>query len=504
MAIVRPNATQLQDLASRLHLQLTEQQASEYLALMQPNFDAYDIIDALPDEIPQVRYPRNAGYRPSGADNPYNAWACKTEVKGADTGKLAGRSVVLKDNVSLAGVPMMNGSSTLEGYVPAFDATVATRLLDAGATIHGKATCEHFCLSGGSHTSDPAPVHNPHRHGHTAGGSSSGCGALVAAGLVDMAIGADQGGSIRIPSALCGSYGMKPTFGLVPYTGVMQIESSIDHVGPITANVRDNALMLEVLAGADGLDPRQRAPTPDAYTRALGRGVDGLRIGMLVEGFQLPNMDRQVADKVRAAFARLGGLGATIGEVSVPEHGLAGALWNPIGCEGLTMQMMHGNGAGFHWKGLYDVGLLDRHAQWRAHADALSPSLKLCMLVGQYGMERYQGRYYAKAQNLARRAAAGYERALAQYDLLVLPTVPITAPPLPAPGCSLAEYTARAFELIGNTAPQNITGHPAMSLPCGQIDGLPVGLMLVGRHFAESTIYQAAAAFEAAVDWRTT
>lgn len=501
MAIARPTLEQLQDIARNLHLHLTSEQASEYLALMQGNFDAYDLIDELPDEVPVVRYPREAGYRPTGAENPYNAWACKAEVKGAAEGKLAGRSVVLKDNVALAGVPMANGSSTLEGFVPAFDATVATRLLDAGATILGKATCEHFCLSGGSHTSDPAPVHNPRRHGHAAGGSSSGCGALVAAGEVDMAIGADQGGSIRIPSALCGTYGMKPTFGLVPYTGVMQIESTIDHVGPITANVRDNALMLEVLAGADGFDPRQCALTVEPYTQALGRGVDGLKIGILREGFQLPNMDRLVADKVRAAIARLEGLGAVIGEVSVPEHGLAGALWNPIGCEGLTVQMMHGNGAGFNWKGLYDVGLLDRHAGWREQTDALSPSLKLCMMVGQYGLERYNGRYYAKAQNIARRAVAGYDRALAKYDLLVLPTVPVTAPRLPEPGCSLAEYTARAFELIGNTAPQNITGHPAMSIPCGLVDGLPVGLMLVGRHYAESMIYQAAAAFEADAQW---
>ena len=135
----------------------------------------------------------------------------------------------------------------------------ATRLLDAGATILGKATCEHFCLSGGSHTSDPAPVHNPHRHGYSSGGSSSGSAALVAAGEVDMAIGCDQGGSIRIPSAFCGTYGMKPTHGLVPYTGIMPIEATIDHAGPITANVRDNALMLEISLPGAYLDAEQQA-----------------------------------------------------------------------------------------------------------------------------------------------------------------------------------------------------------------------------------------------------
>lgn len=502
MAIERPTIKQLQELASRLHMRLTPAQAEEYLALMQANFDAYDLIDALPDEIPAARYPRAAAYRPDGEENPLNAWYYKSEVQGAATGKLAGRTVALKDNIALAGVPMMNGASTLEGFVPAYDATVATRLLDAGATILGKATCEHFCLSGGSHTSDPAPVHNPLRHGYSAGGSSSGSAALVAARAVDMAIGCDQGGSIRIPSAFCGTYGMKPTHGLVPYTGIMPIEATLDHAGPITANVRDNALMLEAIAGGDGLDPRQYAPTVEAYTAALDKGVRNLKIGLLTEGFQLPNMDTQVAEKVRGAVARLQEQGALVGEISVPEHNLAGALWSPIGCEGLTAQMMHGNGMGFNWEGQYDVALLDKHARWRDDADALSPSLKICMFVGQYGLERYHGRYYARAQNIARRARAGYDRALADFDLLVMPTVPIVAQPLPEPGCSITEYISRAFEMIGNTAPQDITGHPAMSIPCGLVDGLPVGMMLVGRHYAESTIYQAAAALEASGDWR--
>lgn len=316
-----------------------------------------------------------------------------------------------------------------------------------------------------------------------------------------MAIGGDQGGSIRIPSSFCGVYGMKPTHGLVPYTGVMPIEATVDHVGPITNNVRDNALMLEVIAGADGLDPRQYAPPTQPYTEALDRGVKGLRIGVLTQGFELANLDPQVADVVRSAIARFEKLGAKVGEVSVPEHDLARALWQPIGCEGLTAQMMHGNGMGFNWKGQYDVELLDKHAGWRGQADALSPTLKICMFVGQYGIEQFGGRYYAKAQNLARRARAAYDHALAQWDLLVMPTLPIVAPPLPAPDASLTEYIARAFEMLGNTAAQDITGHPAMSVPCGVVDGLPVGLMLVGRYYAESTIYQAASAFEAESVW---
>ena len=187
----------------------------------------------------------------------------------------------------LAGVPMMNGTRMLEGYIPPIDATIVTLILDAGGTIVGKAVCEAYGFSGNSHTSATGPVHNPHRSGYSAGGSSSGSAALVAAGEVDMAIGCDQGGSIRMPSSFCGTYGMKPTYGLVPYTGILGMEATIDHVGPITRSVTDNALFLEVIAGADGLDSRQGTPRTETYTQALGQPVAGLRIGVLREGFGL-------------------------------------------------------------------------------------------------------------------------------------------------------------------------------------------------------------------------
>lgn len=190
-----------------------------------------------------------------------------------------------------------------------------------------------------------------------------------------------------------------------------------------------------------------------------------------------------------------------VGTASVAEHGLAGALWQSIGCEGLMMQMMH-NGMGFNWNGQYDIALLDKQIGWRDQADLLSAPLKLCMFVGQYGLERYHGRYYAKAQNIRRRVIASYERALDRYDLLVMPTLPIVSQPLPEAGCPMPEFVHRALEMLGNTVPQNITGHPAMTVPCGLVDDLPVGLMLVGRRYSESTLYQAAAVLEALGDWR--
>ncbi|HEY7712271.1 MAG TPA: amidase family protein, partial [Candidatus Entotheonella sp.] len=196
MTVQVPTPEQLRDIAREMGLDLSDDDVQSFIALMQPSIENYNVVDAMPDELPRVKYPRTPGYRPEGDENPYNAWYVKTSVKGASRGKLRGKTIALKDNVMLAGVPMMNGASTLEGYVPDVDATVVTRILDAGGEIVGKAHCEYFCLSGGSHTNAAGPVHNPHKMGYSAGGSSSGSAALVAAGEVDMALGGDQGGSI--------------------------------------------------------------------------------------------------------------------------------------------------------------------------------------------------------------------------------------------------------------------------------------------------------------------
>ena len=502
MTVQMPTREQTRTMARLCGLSLDESSIDSFRGLCSTYVDAYNALAAMPDELPRVQYPRTPGYRPSLEENKYNAWYYKTSVKGAPEGKLKGKIVALKDNVMLAGVPMMNGSSTLEGYVPNFDATIVTRILDAGGEIVGKAHCECFCLSGGSHTNATGAVHNPHKMGYSAGGSSSGSAALVAAGEVDMAIGGDQGGSIRMPSSFCGTYGMKPTWGLVPYTGIMPIEIFIDHTGPITANVADNALMLEVLAGDDGYDARIKAPQVQPYTQALGRGAKDLRIAIVKEGFGHPSSERAVDEKVRAAANSLATLGARVEEVSIPMHLVAGAIWVPIGIEGSMHTMMYGDGYGASRDDLYSTSLMDFHRAWRERADELSETMKLFLLFGTYIRENYGSRHYGKAINLARRVRAVYDDVLAQYHLLLMPTTPMKATPLPKPGASREEYVARAFEPIANTAVFDITHHPAMSIPCGMIDGLPVGMMLVGRHFDEPTIYRAAEAFEKSADWK--
>jgi amidase len=503
MSIKSPTPEQLRTVADDLGLSLSDDDVAEFGGMMAATLrDYYGPLDALPDNIPEVTYPRTPGHRPGAEEDPLHAWYVKSTVTGAASGKLAGNRVVLKDNICLAGVPMMNGASTLEGYVPDVDATVVTRILDAGGEIAGKAHCEYFCFSGGSHTNATGATHNPHKRGYSAGGSSSGCAALVGAGEIEMAIGGDQGGSIRAPASFCGVYGMKATHGLVPYTGVMPIELTLDHVGPMTGTVADNALLLEVVAGADGLDPRQYAPQTAAYTEALGRDLAGLKIGIVAEGFDWPHSQPDVDAKVRAAADRLAGLGATVSDISLPMHRLGMNIWLPMGVEGATELMMKGNGFGTNWRGLYVTSLLDAHSAWRGNANSLSEILKLGIMLGQYMHRYYHGHYYAKAQNLSRQLRAVYDEALAEYDLLLMPTCAIKAPPLPPESPTRLESMSPGFDPITNTAPFDATGHPAMNIPCGMSEGLPIGMMLIAKHWDETTIYRAAHAFEQSADWK--
>lgn len=501
MPIATPTAAQVKTVAAELGLNLSEADVASYRSLMAGYAAAYDAVDKMADFLPEVTYPRTPGVRPEGAENPFNAWYVKTTVKGAGTGPLVGKTVALKDNVMLAGVPMMNGAATLEGYVPDVDATIVTRLLDAGATILGKVQCECFCLSGGSHTGAQGPVHNPRKHGYSAGGSSSGSGAVVAAGEVDMAVGGDQGGSIRIPASYCGIVGIKGTWGLVPYTGLMPIEPFFDHTGPMTRTVEENARFLEVMAGPDGHDMRQQGARVAKYTDALGKGVAGMRIGVLKEGFGQPGAEADVEEAVRAAAGRFKAMGAEVEEVSVPMHLLAPAIWVPIGLQGLTETMMKGDGYGISRPDLYVTSLMDHHRGWRTRADELSDTLKLTMMFGHWADKAFGKRFYGKAVNLTGKLRAAYDAALASCDLLLMPTLPMKATPLPGPDASREEYAQRAFEMLPNTSPFNISHHPAITVPCGMSGGLPIGLQLVGKMWDESTIYRAAHAFEASGDW---
>ena len=491
-----PSNDRVRRLGAELGMDITTEYAQEFLDFCQVFVPDFRLVERLPDEKPPVKYPRTPGWRPEPADNPLGAWYVRTDIRGADSGKLAGKRIAVKDNTMIAGVPMMNGAGVLEGFVPVVDATIVTRILDAGGHIVGKSVCEYFSFAGGSATSTTGPVISPRNPGHTPGGSTTGSAALLAAGEVDLATGADQAGSVRIPASFSGIVGLKPTFGLVPYTGMMGLDYSIDHAGPMARNVAGVALLLEVMAGEDGIDGRQRNVTVAPYTEALGRDAKGLRIGVVRESFGLPESHPGTDQAVRAALPVLRQLGAIVEEVSIPWHRHGMALWGALANEGTCRSLYSGTGVGHHGIGAYPLGLGAMLTGLRERANELPHTIKAGMLLGHYLATDHHGRFYAKAQNLRRRLCREYDERLAHCDLLLMPTLPFPTLPIPPDGASLAEVLTHSWSMLTNTSPFNLTGHPAISVPCGETDGKPVGLMLIGRHFDEMTVLRAAGAYE--------
>jgi amidase len=445
---------------------------------------------------PSPKYGPRESIRPQASENPLGAWYVTASIQGAPTGPLAGKKIAVKDNVCVAGLPMMNGSKVMEGFVPATDATVVTRLLDAGAEITGKSVCESFCMSFGSHTADTGFVFNPHDRTRTTGGSSSGSAALVASNVVDMAVGCDEGGSIRVPSAFCGIVGLKPTWGLVPFTGIFPLEMTIDHVGPLARSVHDCALMLETLAGPDGLDPRQHAALQrQPYSTLMKAGGKGLRIGILKEGFGLPDGEKDVDALVLDAAHRFERAGAVVSTVSVPEHttlamdclNLVSAAMSPVAHDAM----------GLNWKGHYQIDLAEFYVKHRQERAALfPPEVKLWLVMERMLDRTSDGLYYARAQNAALTVRAAYDHALDPVDVLVMPTVAARPPKLPPAGVDFATSMKLSDGAALNTPQFDLTGHPALSVPCGKLDGLPIGMMIVGRLGDDATVLRAGHAFE--------
>lgn len=497
MAFTLPNRDVLRRMGDDLGIQIDEAQADEMLTVMQPMVGGFRLIERLPDEPLPTLYPRTPGRRPDPAENPFGAWAVLTDIRGASEGPLAGRRIAIKDNTAIAGVPMMNGASVLEGYVPDGDATIVSRILDAGGHIVGKSVCEYFSFAGGSATSATGPVISPRNPGHTPGGSSTGSAALLANGDVDLAIGADQAGSIRIPASFSGIVGLKPTYGLVPYTGIMGLDYTIDHVGPMARTVADCALLLEVIAGQDGIDGRQRNVRVERYSEETRKGLAGLRIGLVREGFGLPESDPDTDEAVRAAAAKLARSGAIVEEISIPWHLNGFALWGAIANEGSFHTLMRGHGTGYLTNEAYSLALSTALSGLKNRANEMPATVKLAMLMGYHADLHYQGRFYAKAQNLRRRLTREYDFALKHFDLLLMPTLPFPTLPIPSDNASIGEVIGHSWSMLANTSPFDLTGHPAISVPCGTSNDKPVGLMLIGRHFEDGTVLRGAAGWEA-------
>jgi amidase len=257
--------------------------------------------------------------------------------------------------------------------------------------------------------------------------------------------------------------------------------------------------MLEVIAGRDGLDPRQPADVvPERYVAALDRDVRGMRVGVVAQGFGWDELSEPGVDEtVRAAAARLGELGMEVVDVDLPWHRHALHVWNVIGTDGVAVQMIEGNGYGHNWDGLYDPLLIEYYGRQRKETiDRWSPTVKMVAMAGRWSIEQLQSRHYAMARNLVTEVRRQYDAALADVDLLVMPTVPMVAREIPSPDDPLEIQIGRALEMIVNTAPLDVSGHPAISVPAGLSEGLPVGMMLIGRRWQDSTCLSVAHAFE--------
>lgn len=499
MPLRRPSLADLQQASHNRHLRLTEAELADYYELVCENIALYDELEQYPDPqravLPAVRVPLG---RPAPAADPLNAIIQRCSVKADATGSLSGKRIGVKDTICVAGIPMTCASRLLYGFTPDIDATIVTRMLQAGAEITAVLNTDDFAFSGGGHTSAYGATRNAADPSRASGGSSCGSAAAVATGLVDIAIGGDQGGSIRIPSSWSGTVGHKPTHGLVPYTGIVGFDLTIDHIGPMTTNVADAALMLDVLAGADGDDPRQPATVPvQQYAKALTGDVKGLKIAVIKEGFGSRYGMKEVDVAVMDAAKLLEKMGAIVTEISIPEHTLVTPVWNAVAVEGGVNSFYAGHHAYQH-KGWYYPHLMSAMKRGiRTNGGDFSPTAKMGVLVADYMADQYHGVFYARARNFSNVLNRAYEKAFSEFDLVLMPTTPQTAMTLPAsPEVDRKTFVRNALNMCANTAAFDLTGHPSISVPCKGNKGLPVGLMLAGRHFDDATVLRAAHAYE--------
>jgi amidase len=502
----RIRRSELDGLATEWRFSLQKTELDEFHILTEYLADILDGLDDLSmPQVENVNGARDPGRRPKDGEDPYNAIVRWCSVRANSEGALSGFRLVLKDCIAIAGVPMTCGSPILPNFVPDRDSVLTERVLRAGAEIVGTTNMDDLAWSAGGDTSTRGPTLNPFDLTRAAGGSSGGSAAALHYDNVDVAIGCDQGGSIRMPAAWCGAIGLKPTHGLVPYSGIVGIDQTLDHAGPMAQSVGDMARLLQAIAGRDRSDPRQHAEVRVRnYEKVVGEACDSLRhvkIGVVPEGFgDSVGIDQGIADAVWSAIDRFGHLGAEVHETPVPEHLQAAGILFACGVEGMAA-LVAGGGNGYHWKGSYWPELAVALGEGlQAFGNELSPHVKLALIYGAHLRKHYYGSIYAKAQNLRSLVSSGYDRALQEVDYLVLPTTP-GKPHQNDPTISISEHVKRDWAIVANTSPTDMTGHPAITLPAAQVDGLPAGVMLVGRQFDETGLLSLAGTYEQNFDW---
>jgi aspartyl-tRNA(Asn)/glutamyl-tRNA(Gln) amidotransferase subunit A len=422
--------------------------------------------------------------------------AADTRLASGDATPLTGIPMALKDVLSTAGVTTTCGSRMLEHFVPPYDAAVVERLAAAGAVSLGKTNMDEFAMGSSTENSAYGPTRNPWDLDRVPGGSSGGSAAAVAAGEGLFALGSDTGGSIRQPAALCGIVGLKPTYGRVSRFGLVAFASSLDQIGPFTRDVEDAALVLNAIAGPDPRDSTSApVPVPD-YRAALTGDIRGLRVGVPVEYF-IEGMDQATREAVTRAINQLVNLGATVDwEISLPSTNAALAVYYIIAPSEASANLARYDGVKYGYSNHSGASMWEDMELTRQHG--FGDEVKRRIMVGTYALSAgYYDAYYKKAQQVRTLIRREFDAAFERCDVIVTPTAP-------GPAFRIGEKTADPVAMYLNdvfTLPVNIAGLPGISVPCGLVDGLPVGLQFIGKPFDEPALLRAAHAYEQATAW---
>ncbi|MDP2912790.1 MAG: Asp-tRNA(Asn)/Glu-tRNA(Gln) amidotransferase subunit GatA [Candidatus Omnitrophota bacterium] len=410
-------------------------------------------------------------------------------------GKLFGIPVLIKDNICVKDEATTCASKILEGFKPPYDATVVRRMEGEGAILIGKANMDEFAFGSSCETSCYGPTRNPHDLERIPGGSSGGSAAAVASDETVLALGSDTGGSIRQPAALCGVVGLKPTYGRVSRYGLIAFASSLDQIGPITKDVEDAAIMLNVIAGHDEMDSTSvELPVPD-YTKSLVKDVLGLRIGVPKEYF-VKGLDEEVAMSVKNAIDVFKGLGAKVTEMSLPHTEYAVSVYYIVAPAEASSNLARFDGVQYGFRARDARDIVDMYIKTRS--EGFGSEAKRRILLGTYCLSTgYYDAYYLKAQKVRTKIREDFDRAFESYDCIVTPTTP-------APAFKIGEKTGDPLSMYLSdvyTIPANLAGLPAISIPCGfSKTGLPIGLQILAKPFDEETIFRAAYTFEQNTD----
>ncbi len=413
-------------------------------------------------------------------------------ARGEDPGALAGAPVAIKDVILTKGITTTCGSRLLEHYIPPYDATAIERLEGAGGIVLGKTNCDEFAMGSSNENSAYGPVRNPVAPDRVPGGSSGGSAAVVAQGTATLALGSDTGGSIRQPASFCGVVGVTPTYGRVSRYGLTAYASSLDHIGPFARNVKDAATLLRVIAGRDPRDSTSAgAPVPD-YAAALGGSVKGLKLGLPRE--YLKDLTSETGDLIGRGVDTLKDLGCEVREISLPHTEYAIACYYIIATAEASSNLARYDGVRYTTRSADSETLSDMYRNTRG--EGFGPECKRRIVLGTYVLSAgYYDAYYLKAQKVRALVTRDFERAFEQVDAVVAPVSPFPAFKLGEKlDDPLAMYLSDIYTITGSLA-----GIPCMSVPCGNtVEGLPVGMQILTRHFGETTMFQIADAFERA------